>query len=635
MLPYGVPVTLSDAAPIPVPVDRKPRRRAAAIAGVVGVGAVVGGGAWAWQFWSSQGPQPAEALPASTLAYVALDLAPSGGQKLAAYDALRKFPSLKKELKLGSQDDLRRSLVNEVTSESGCDVDFDQIEPWAGDRAALAVVPLKQPEVVAVVQIDDAGKAEAGLKKIARTCADFGFAVSGGWALLAETDAIAKAVKADAADSTLADDADYIELTESAGDPGVVTLFAAPEAGQALLDVEEPYVAYSFMASPLSWADPVSSLISFATFLAFDDHSYASASEDMPGMSPEEEALFERMDDYDDLTPAEQEQLDEEMQEFYEKDLSPEEKALNERMENYDDLSPAEREQLDDEMNAFYDEKYGSEMEAEDDYLEPELPAAFQQQLRDFSGLGGVARFDDGSLELEMVADPLIGGYAGRYDGTDARGAISALPADSAVAFGGGLAEAWGKDAITNSGGGFFGMGDNEAEVLANFKESTGLTPKDLEALGGDTIAFAARAGFEEAFESEKVKTFPVAARVTGDPESIEAALAKLRATLSPAKAKFVESRRTSDGIVVGPNAAYLEELVDPEETLGDSDRFESVLPDSDEAITATLVDFDASNWLGFVLGESPDEVKALDAAGLTVTQDGAQHRHLLRVTFD
>ena len=57
--------------------------------------------------------------------------------------------------------------------------------------------------------------------------------------VLAETEAIAKDVVEAAGDASLADDADYTKWTEAAGDPGIVTMYAAPEAGEALLEVSE------------------------------------------------------------------------------------------------------------------------------------------------------------------------------------------------------------------------------------------------------------------------------------------------------------------------------------------------------------------------------------------------------------
>ncbi len=380
-----MPVTLADAVPPPPTEPDRPRRRAAVVAGTVGVAALAGGGAWAWQLWAAQGPQPAEALPADTLAYVAVDLDPPGGQKLAAYQALKRIPSLEKELGLGSEDDLRKSLVETFAEDGGCDLRWSEVDDWAGDRGALAVVPVDQPEVVVALQVSDPDRARAGLEKIADGCGgEFGFTVDDGWAILAETGEVAKQVRADAQDADLAGHGDFQELTGAAGDPGVVTLYAAPEAGQALLDLsgELPFLAFAAY-SPLSSLEPVSALVTAATVLSeFSERVDVGAEGgevEMPEMSAEEEALWERMEGYESLTRAEQRKLDK-------------------------------------ELSDFYDEKYGAEETYEEDFeADFEVPEEARRALEDFSGLGGTARFDDGGVELEIVSDPFLTGYEGLY----------------------------------------------------------------------------------------------------------------------------------------------------------------------------------------------------------------------------
>src|SRR3954471_4971700 len=60
----------------------------------VAVVALAGATAWAVTQFLGAGAQPATAAPANTLAYVGLDLDPSGGQKIEALRTLRKFPAL-------------------------------------------------------------------------------------------------------------------------------------------------------------------------------------------------------------------------------------------------------------------------------------------------------------------------------------------------------------------------------------------------------------------------------------------------------------------------------------------------------------------------------------------------------------
>ncbi len=56
---------------------------------------LLGGAAWALvAVLGGGGPQPAEALPASTAAYFRIDLDPSAGQKIAALRLADRFPAL-------------------------------------------------------------------------------------------------------------------------------------------------------------------------------------------------------------------------------------------------------------------------------------------------------------------------------------------------------------------------------------------------------------------------------------------------------------------------------------------------------------------------------------------------------------
>lgn len=631
-----MPVTLADALPPPPPETRKPRRRAAAIAGAVGVAAIAGGGAWAWQLWAAQGPQPAEALPADTLAYVAVDLDPPGGQKVAAYQVLKKFPSLERELGLGSEDDLRKSLVESLAEDGGCDLPWGEVDDWAGDRGALAVVPVEQPEFVVALQVSDPDKARTGLEKIAAGCGDdeFGFTVGDGWAILAETGKIARQVRADAEDANLAEHGDFKDLTGAAGDPGVVTLYAAPEAGQALLDATEelPFLAFAAY-SPVSSLEPVGALVTAATLLS--DLSEVVVGEgglagpggelEMPEMSPEEKALWDRVEDYDQLTRAEQRKLDKELADFYDEKYGVDEPFGEARDDEELDGVVVDGEMVDEEE---------FEEQLEDDFEEMfDVPDEVRKALQDFSGLGGSARFDDGGVELEIVSDPFLTGYQGMYDGTAARDALAALPADTVLAFGAGFADGWAEQAITRNG--LLAFGATEAELIASFEEATGLTPEDLEALGGDAVAFAAKAGFEKAIERGPAKEISIAVRVTGDPAKLEAALAKLAAKKD--LADFTRSERTDDGVVIGPDPTYLAELVAPDETLGDTDGFDDAVSDADDALAIVYGNLGAGNWLENLVGDDLDakDVAALSTFGTSVVEEGDRYRYVARLTLE
>ncbi len=242
----------SATAPGCDPTRDKPERRSRKgllIGGGVAVLALAGGGVWAWTAFFSQGPQPAEALPDSTLAYVSIDLDPPGQQKVEAIKTLRKFPAFRDEIGLDTDDDVRKEIFGSLQDEGLCeDVDYDDdVEPWLGDRAAFALVDQgkDRPAPVFVVQIKDQDEAEDGLEKLTACATDAagseddlgGYAFNGDWVVLAETEGIAQDVVDAAGDGSLSDDGDYAKWTEAAGDPGIVTMYAAPEAGEALLQL--------------------------------------------------------------------------------------------------------------------------------------------------------------------------------------------------------------------------------------------------------------------------------------------------------------------------------------------------------------------------------------------------------------
>ncbi len=250
----GGPEYLEGSGPATTAPDNDNRKRLIALGAIVAGGAVVAGGAWAATSFFATGEQPAEALPASTVAYMSVDLDPSGGQKIEAIRTLRKFPAFTDEIDLETDDDLRERLFEEITSSGECEgLDYaEDVEPWLGSRAAVAAVDLgeDEPAPVAVVQVTDAGAAEEGVQTLIDTCGGGaesgdesgdlgGWAVEGDWLVLAETDEIADQVVEAGGSGTLADDAAYGKWTGEAGDDGFMSFYVAKSAAQYLGDVAE------------------------------------------------------------------------------------------------------------------------------------------------------------------------------------------------------------------------------------------------------------------------------------------------------------------------------------------------------------------------------------------------------------
>jgi hypothetical protein len=187
-------------------------------------------------------------MPASTLGYVSIDLDPSGGQKIEAIQTLRKFPAFKEHIGLETDDDLRERLFEELVKSGECEgLDYaEDVEPWLGDRAAMGAADLggDTPTPILVVQVKDAGKATDGLDNLREVCGgessesaedNGGWVVDGDWVVIGENEAEAqKVVDATEEEGSLADDEEFKTWTAEAGDPGIVSMYAAPEAGEFL-----------------------------------------------------------------------------------------------------------------------------------------------------------------------------------------------------------------------------------------------------------------------------------------------------------------------------------------------------------------------------------------------------------------
>src|SRR6478736_652835 len=239
--PSGPPETLDFGGGQPIPPSGGGRRGLLVVVAAVGAVAVAGASWAAWSFLST-GPQPAQALPGSTIAYVSVDLDPSGGQKIEALRTLRKFPAFKEHVGLDTDDDIREWIFGEIQGDCD-DLDYaDDVEPWLGDRFGIAAVDVEadQPAAVFVLQVSDEDAADQGLAAI-KKCNGAGvdegaWVIRDGWVVLAETQEIAQQVADDAATSPLSADEDFQHWTDQVGDSGVISMYAAPEAGKLMAD---------------------------------------------------------------------------------------------------------------------------------------------------------------------------------------------------------------------------------------------------------------------------------------------------------------------------------------------------------------------------------------------------------------
>lgn len=240
----------------PEPLRSGSRRWGIAAVATVGVLAVGGAVAYAVSALAGGGPGAAEAVPGDALAYLALDLDPGAGQKVEAYQMLKKFPAL--EDALGDADDLRQSLIEAIVSEAPCDdLTFeDDFDPWVGDRVAMSVVPGgDQPIPFFVLQVKDQDKALAGIEAVAACgesdAEDAGTAFVGDYLILAETEKQATQIAADAEKGSLAEADGFRRWVDEAGGQGIVTGYVSADAPAQLVDAAESVRSSSDSATGL------------------------------------------------------------------------------------------------------------------------------------------------------------------------------------------------------------------------------------------------------------------------------------------------------------------------------------------------------------------------------------------------
>lgn len=226
------------------PPGRSRRRTATVGIAAAAVLGVAGAGAWGVAQFLDGGTAAAAAVPADALAYVSLDLDPSGGQKLEAARTLREFPAIKE--KVGSGDDLRRWLFEAILEEAPCeDLGFtDDVDPWVGNKMAFAVVPGKpgeEPVPMGVVEVKDEAAAEAGVEKIAACDGSDapGTAFVEGFMVVAETDKIADDLAAQVGDGSLAEDDGFTSWVDEAGGSGILTGYVSADAPTTMMELME------------------------------------------------------------------------------------------------------------------------------------------------------------------------------------------------------------------------------------------------------------------------------------------------------------------------------------------------------------------------------------------------------------
>lgn len=240
------------------------RRRGLLIASAVAAVALVGGGAAvAASKLGGGGAQPDQMVPASAVAFVAVDLDPSSGQKIDFLRFARKFPNAADAI--GKDDDVRKAMFETLKKQGDLQGDWaTDVAPWLGDRAGFAVLPPaadgEDPGTLVVLAVKDAAKAKAGLAKVSNGQAKCDF--SDGWALCSADAAVAKKALSDASAKPLSGAKDYSGDVAALGERGIA---------RAWFDLAKLQEAVPTSGGQLSAAVASTQLTGRATFaLRFD-----------------------------------------------------------------------------------------------------------------------------------------------------------------------------------------------------------------------------------------------------------------------------------------------------------------------------------------------------------------------------
>ena len=232
-------------------------RKGLVIGGSAAAAALVlgAGGVFAFSALSGGGDQPAEAVPANAMAYVRMDLDPSAGQKVNAIRLLNRIPQFKDSVSVEENADIRRTIFEEISKDSTCQFDYDnEVEPWLGDRAAVAVLPASggdgEPVPLIVLQSKGSeGDVQPFVDKI-RSCdagatEPTGVAFSGDYVVIGESQQVAESAVQSAEESSLNEDQQFSADMKALDEDGLASFW---------VDVPE-LTAYAETTGGLSGSD--------------------------------------------------------------------------------------------------------------------------------------------------------------------------------------------------------------------------------------------------------------------------------------------------------------------------------------------------------------------------------------------
>jgi hypothetical protein len=222
--PGGPPDYLSGGFGAPPLPPRRRRRMLWAIVASVTAVVLTAGGVTAYSLLAGSGVTLDAQLPGDSVAYAEINLDPPAAQKVAALRFFHHFGDLNVREDAG---DLLEGLLEPLlgTSAETKQLYNDNVKPWVGKRAAVAVDPQgSKSEPIAVIESTDSTKARAGLDVLRRRAdGGFGYVIKDNLVVLGRSDAVAQAAITDAGRSSLHGNDTFQQDLKSIGDDGVFT----------------------------------------------------------------------------------------------------------------------------------------------------------------------------------------------------------------------------------------------------------------------------------------------------------------------------------------------------------------------------------------------------------------------------
>ncbi len=267
-----------------------------------------------------------------------------------------------------------------------------------------------------------------------------------------------------------------------------------------------------------------------------------------------------------------------------------------------------------------------------------EVPEEMTKALEEFQGMAATLRFSDGALEFEAASASGDQEQMELFATDRGDDMIATLPEDTAAAIGFGFEDGWLDAALEQAVAGSGGEMTVE-DLESQLQTMTGLTLDDVETVFGDSAAISVGSDItaESLFSSTDGSDVPVAAKIQGDAAGIQEVLGKLAETMG-SEAPILDNDAEGDAVAVGPNADYRGSVL-ADGQLGDSDVFQNVVREADDASAILFVNFDAGDWLtGLAQGEQEavDNLEPLQGLGFsTWAEDDTTHAVFRLTTND